>query len=336
MQCTLRFLRSIPRFLLLVPFLLAVLPGAASAQDPTAGFPSKPIHIINPFPAGGTLDTVVRLIAKKMADNLGQAVVVENKTGASGIIGLSAAAAAPADGYTMVAMANSFAVAPAVRDDLPYDSVKDFVPVTYIGATPHVLAVHASSPANSVKELAGLAKQKPGTISYGTLGDGTYSHLVGKMFEKAAGIELLQVPFRGSAPSIMALVGNQISMVFGNLPEIVPYVKSGNLKALAIASSERSPLAPELPTVAEAGYPGFTSASWYGFLAPAGTPRDRAASLQREVARALADPEMKGRLHVLAVVPVAQTPDEFAGFLKRQMQTYADVVKDANIGGKRN
>lgn len=295
------------------------------------GFPQKPITVINPFPAGGTLDTVVRLIAQRVSEQVGQPVVVENKTGASGIIGFSAAAKAPPDGYTMVAMANSFATAPAVRSDLPYDSKKDFAPVTFIGRTPHVLAVHASSPANSLKDLVAMAKQKPESVSYGTLGDGTYSHLVGKMFEKAAGVQLLQVPFRGSAPTIAALAANQITMAFGNLPEIMPQVKAGRLKALAIASAQRSPLAPELPTVAELGYPGFTSESWYGFLAPGGTPPELVSRLQREVAQALAHPEMKQRLAGLGVVPGGESPAEFASFLHQQMAAYAAIVKEANI-----
>jgi tripartite-type tricarboxylate transporter receptor subunit TctC len=291
----------------------------------------RPVHIINPFPAGGTLDTVVRLIAQKMSEQVGQPVVVENRTGASGLIGLQAAAKAPADGHNMVAMANSFAVAPAVRSDLPYDPHKDFVPVTFIGRTPHVLAVHASSSLGSVQDLVAQAKQKPESVSYGTLGDGTYSHLVGVMFEKQAGVKLLQVPFRGSAPSIAALVANQITMVFGNLPEIMPQVKAGKLKALAVASPRRSPLAPELPTLAEAGFPGFTSESWYGFLAPGGTPPERVVSLQREVARALAQPDVKERLAGLAVVPGGEPPAEFASFLREQMATYAAIVREANI-----
>lgn len=299
-------------------------------------FPHKTVHIINPFPAGGTLDTVVRLIAQKMSDQVGQPVVVENKTGASGIIGFSAAAKAAPDGHTMVAMANSFAVAPAVRNDLPYDSVKDFAPVTFIGSTPHVLAVHASSPANSVKELVALAKQRPQSVSYGTLGEGTYSHLVGKMFEKAAGVELLQVPFRGSAPTLAALVANQITMAFGNLPEIMPHVKAGRLKPLAIASLKRSPLAPELPMVAELGYPGFTSESWYGFLAPSGTPPALVSGLQREVARALAHPDLKERLAGLGVVAGGESPAEFAAFLREQMSAYAAIVKEANIKASAN
>ncbi len=294
-------------------------------------FPQKTIHIVNPAAAGGTLDTVLRVIAQKMGESIGRPVIVENRTGGGGIIGYSSVAKAPADGHTILAIANSFAVNPVVRKDLPYDPLKDFAPITFVGSTPHILAVHASSPANSVKDLVALAKNKPGTVSYGSFGDGSYSHLMGKMFEQTTGTELLQVPFRGSAPSIVAVVGNQISMVFGNLPEILPHVRAGTLKALALAMPERSPLAPELPTVAEAGYPGFTSLSWYGLVAPGGTPRPIVDRLQQEVARALAQPDVKERFANLGVVPGGGSPGEFDRYLREQIAAYAKIVKEANI-----
>ena len=302
--------------------------GVAVAQV----FPSKPITIVVPFSAGGTLDAVTRLVASKVADNVGQPVVVENRTGAQGLIGFQSVAKAPPDGYTLVTIANSFAVNPAVRNDLPYDSVKDFAPLTSLGITPHVLAVHPSLPVSSVKDLVALARQKPDTLTYGTLGEGSYSHLVGKMFEKAAGgIRLVQVPFRGSAPSILAVLGDQITMVFGNLPEIVPHMKSGKLKALAISATARSPLIPDLPTMTEAGFPGFHSESWYGLVAPAGTPPDVLHRLQREVARALALPEVKERLAMQSVSGGGETPEEFAASLRTLMATYAAIAKETNI-----
>ena len=302
--------------------------GVAVAQV----FPSKPITIVVPFSAGGTLDAVTRLVASKVADNVGQPVVVENRTGAQGLIGFQSVAKAPPDGYTLVTIANSFAVNPAVRNDLPYDSVKDFAPLTSLGITPHVLAVHPSLPVSSVKDLVALARQKPDTLTYGTLGEGSYSHLVGKMFEKAAGgIRLVQVPFRGSAPSILAVLGDQITMVFGNLPEIVPHMKSGKLKALAISATARSPLIPDLPTMTEAGFPGFHSESWYGLVAPAGTPPDVLHRLQREVARALALPEVKERLAQQSVSGGGETPEEFAASLRSLMATYAAIARETNI-----
>jgi tripartite-type tricarboxylate transporter receptor subunit TctC len=321
------------RIVQLVALLLALFAGAAAAQT----FPAKPILIVVPFSAGGTLDAVTRLVAAKMSENIGQPVVIENRTGAQGIIGFQSVAKAPPDGYTMVTVANSFAVNPAVRSDLPYDTVKDFAPVTSLGITPHVLAVHPSFPANSVKELVAIARQKPETLTYGTLGEGSYSHLVGKMFEKAAGgIKLVQVPFRGSAPSIVAVLGNQITMVFGNLPEILPNAKSGKLKALALSATSRSPLVPDLPTMNEAGFPGFHSESWYGLVAPAGTPADILHRLQREAARAMADPVVKERLAQQSVYGGGETPEEFAASLRSLMATYAAIAKETNIKASAN
>lgn len=307
--------------------------GAAAAQD----FPSKPILIIVPFSAGGTLDGVTRLVAAKMSARIGQPVVVENRTGASGLIGWQALVKAAPDGYTMATIANSFAVNPAVRSDLPFDPLKDFAPVTSLGITPHVLAVHASFPADTAGELVAIAKRKPGTITYGTIGQGSYSHLIGKMFEKAAGgMELVQVPFRGSAPSIAALMGNQISMVFGNLPEIMPQVRGGKLKALALSATERSPLAPELPTMGEAGFPGFHSESWYGLVAPARTPPAILRRLQQEVAHAMAQPDVKERLAAQSVFGGGESPEEFGASLRNLMATYAAIAKETNIKAARN
>ena len=312
---------------------LALAAPLAQAQS----WPAKPILIVIPFSAGGTLDAVTRLVGSKVSENIGQPVVIENRTGAQGIIGFQSVAKAPPDGYTLVTVANSFAVNPAVRSDLPYDSVKDFAPLTSLGITPHILAVHPSLPVASAKELVALARQKPETLTYGTLGEGSYSHLVGKMFEKAAGgIKLVQVPFRGSAPSIVALLGNQITMVFGNLPEIVPHTKAGKLKALAISATTRSPLVPDLPTMTEAGFPGFHSESWYGLVAPAGTPPEVLNRLQREVARALSLPEVKERLAAQSVSGGGETPEEFAASLRTLMATYGAIAKETNIKASAN
>lgn len=316
--------------------LTATLALAFSASLHAQTFPSKPITIVVPFSAGGTLDAVARLIGSKMAEGLGQPVVIENRTGAAGIIGYQQVAKSAPDGHTLVTIANSFAVNPAVRSDLPYDSLMDFVPVTSLGITPHVLAVHPSVPANSVMELVALAKAKPDTLTYGTIGEGSYSHLVGKMFEKAAGVRLVQVPFRGSAPSIVAVLGNQITMVFGNLPEIQPHAKSGKLRALAVSATSRSPVMPQLPTMTEAGYPGFHSESWYGLVAPAGTPPDVLRRLQREIARVMGLPDVKERLAAQSVYGGGETPEEFAASLRALMASYAAVAKETGIKAQAN
>ena len=315
-----------PKALVLAAALLAV--GVAQAQS----YPAKQILIIVPFSAGGTLDAVTRLVAGKMAESMGQPVVVENRTGAAGVIGWQAIQKAAPDGYTIGTIANSFAVNPAVRSDLPFDSLKDFSFITGLGITPHILAVHPSVPANSPAELVALARQKPGALTYGTLGEGSYSHLVGKMFEKAAGgIALVQVPFRGSAPSIVAVLGNQITMVFGNLPEVLPHVKAGKLRALAVSATSRSPLIPELQTMTEAGYRGFHSESWYGLVGPAGMPAEIVNRIQREVAKAMALPDVKERLAQQSVFGGGEPPADFNRNLRELMATYAAVAKETNI-----
>ena len=318
-----------------IALLLAAvfLAGAVHAQS----YPSKQILVIVPFSAGGTLDAVTRLVASKMAESMGQPVVVENRTGAAGFIGWQAIAKSAPDGYTIGTIANSFAVNPAVRNDLPFDSLKDFSFITGLGITPHILAVHPSVPANTPAELVALAKQKPGALTYGTLGEGSYSHLVGKMFEKAAGgMSLVQVPFRGSAPSIVAVLGNQITMVFGNLPEVLPHVKAGKLRALAVSATSRSPLIPELPTMTEAGYKGFHSESWYGLVGPAGMPAEIVNRIQREVAKAMALPDVKERLAQQSVFGGGEPPAEFNKNLRDLMATYAAIAKETNIKASAN
>lgn len=307
--------------------LLAVACSCAFAQ----AYPTKPVKIIVPFPPGATFDTTVRILAQSMTMTMGQPVVVENKAGAGGILGTAEGARAAPDGYTFVAVANNFATTPAVRDDLPFDSVKDFAPVVFIGWIAQILAVPASSPANTAQELVALAKQQPGKISYCSLGDGSMGHFVGKKFEQVANIQLLQVPFRGSAQSLPALVGGQISMCFGNVPEVLGYAKAGRVKALAIATPERSPLAPSLPTLAEAGYPGVISQAWYGILAPAGTPAPIVARVNNEVGKALAVAETRERLATMGISVANGTPAEFTALLRREMETFAKIAKDANI-----
>ena len=310
---------------------LGLLVALACTQAIAQSFPAKPVKIVVPFPPGATFDTTVRILAQHMSGSLGQPVVVENKAGAGGILGTAEVARAAPDGYTLIAVANNFATTPAVRDDLPFDSAKDFAPVIFIGWISQILAVPAASPASTAQELVALARQSPGTISYCSLGDGSMGHFVGKKFEQVANVQLLQVPFRGSAQSLPALVGGQISMCFGNVPEVLGYAKAGRLKALAIATPERTPLAPDLPTLAEAGYPGVFSQAWYAFLAPAGTPAPIINRLNQEAARALAVPEVKERLSGMGITVAPGTPAELGAMLKREMESFAKLAKDANI-----
>lgn len=311
----------------LAAVLICLLPTCAVAQ----AYPEKAVQIIVPFPAGATLDAVVRMVGERMAEGLKQSVVVENKTGASGIIGLSAAAKSAPDGYTMVSVSNSFAANPILRKDLPFDAARDFAPVAFIGATPHVLAVNPSVTANTVKELVEQARQRPGGLSYGSGGAGTISHFAGELLKSAAGIDLVHVPFRGQGPALTATLSSSVTMTFGNMPEVMPHARAGKLKAIAIATSVRSALAPQLPTIAEAGYPSVTSESWYGFMVPGRTPPELVKRLNVEVNRALAHPELRARLVAQGLEPGGGSTEDFAAYLRQKSAEYARIIKEANI-----
>ncbi len=300
--------------------------GTASAQ----GYPDRQVKVIVPFPPGATMDSVVRLVAQKLTDDWGKPVVVENKTGAAGVIGTQAGAKAPPDGYTMLAVANSFAANPSLRTDLPYDTEKDFVPVSFIGSTPLVLVAHKSVPASSTAELVALARQQPGQISYGAA-PGASPHMAMAWLESAAKMKLLFVPYRGQSQAQTDLLAGQVKLAFGNLPDVMPYVQSGDLKALGIATHERSPLAPAIPTLAEAGYRGPEWDSWYGFLAPVGTPDEIVKKFAAGVASVLSQRDVKSQLNKVGMVPVGSTPEEFAAFLRRTAQSYAQIIKEAGI-----
>jgi tripartite-type tricarboxylate transporter receptor subunit TctC len=293
-------------------------------------YPDKAVRVIVPFPAGATMDYVVRLVSARLSEDWGKPVLVENRTGAAGIIGTEAGAKAPPDGYTVLAIANSFAGNPAYRTDLPYDTFKDFVPVTLLGSTPLVLVGHISVPANSTAELVALAKNQPGKLSYGAA-SGASPHLAMAWFRSVAGVDLQFVPYRGQAQAQTDLLSGQIHLAFGNLPDIAPHVKSGKLKAFGIATPQRSPLAPEIPTLAEAGYKGPEWDSWYGFVAPARTPRDIVEKISGAVKSALSRPEIKEKLNGVGLVPVGSSPEDFSAFLQSTAASYAKIIKENGI-----
>ncbi|OZI20300.1 hypothetical protein CAL26_22475 [Bordetella genomosp. 9] len=315
---------------LLAASLWAVPWGAARAER----FPERPVMVVNPFPAGGSLDNLLRLLAQKVTESMGQPMLVENRPGASSIIGSGFVARAKPDGYTLLAQSTNFTIAPAVGVELPYDTEKSFEPVTLLAAVPQVLAVPAASAARSVKDLVEQAKGHPGSVTYGTLGPGTGGHMTGEAFQRSAGITLSQIPFRGSSQTLQALAGGHIGMAFGNLPEILEYEKGGLVRPLAIAADKRSALAPTLPTMAEAGYPGVISEPWYGILAPAGTPAAIVDRLQVEFAKALRQPDVAQRLRELGIRTVASTPQEFRQYISGEIRQYGKLAKEANISLK--
>ena len=304
--------------------LCAALP--ASAQWPT-----KPIRIIVSYPPGGGADTTARLLAPRLSDALKQQVIVENRGGAGGMIGGDAAAKSAPDGYTFLLDAANHVVNPSLQTKMPFDTLKDLIPVSLLVQVPNVLVVNPSFPVNSVKELIALVKSKPGAISFASSGNGSAQHLAAELFKSQTGLFMVHIPYRGGAPAIVDVIAGQIPMFFGNMASALPHVKSGKVKALATTGRTRSPATPNLPTIAESGLPGYEVYEWNAFFAPAGTPADIIDRMQRETARALATPEVRERLAALGAEPVGGTPAELEKFRRSEMEKWAAIIKRAGI-----
>lgn len=306
---------------------LGLDPGPAAAQ----GYPAKPIRVLVPFAAGGAVDLVARLIGAKFSESVGQPVVIENRPGAAGNIAADAVAKSPPDGYTILQNTTGQAISPALYRSLPFDAVKDFIPVTQLVASQLLLVATPSLPATTTRELIALAKAKPGKLNYGMTGIGNPLHLTMEMFKHAAGIELQAVPYRGDAPLNTALIAGEVQLAVVPFATAKPHVEAGRLRALGIAGGKRVPALPDVPTIAEAGLPGFESSSWQGWFAPAGTPRDVVTFIQREAAKALNSPDVRARMEATANEIVASTPEAFAAMFKADLEKFAKVVKDAKI-----
>jgi tripartite-type tricarboxylate transporter receptor subunit TctC len=302
--------------------------GVARAQD----YPSQPVRFVVPFAPGGTTDVLARLVGEKLSASLGQQFVVDNQAGAGGNIGTAQVAKAKPDGYTLLmGTVGTHAINASIYPRLPYDPIKDFAPVTLVATVPNVLVVNPEVPANSVAELILLAKEKPGELNFASSGNGTSIHLSGELFKSMTGVDMVHVPYKGSGPAVVDLLGGQVQMMFDNLPSSAPQITAGKLRPLGVTSKERSPTLPDVPTIAEAGLPGYEALSWFGVLAPAGTPDAIVAKLQEEIAAALADPAMRERLAELGAVPVGDTPAEFADFISAETAKWAKVVQEAGI-----
>ena len=304
---------------------------AASAQP----YPSKPVHIIVPFPPGGYTDVTARIIAQSLTERLGQPFIVDNRPGASTVIGTEAAARAQPDGYTLLYTGSStFTVNPLLLRNLPYDPLKTFVSVGIVTRTPMVLLVHPSFPANSVKELVALASASPGKYAYGSFGAGTISHFAGEAFAAATGVRMLHVPYKGSAPLMNDLIGGQVPISFDTLVVAAPQIRSGKVKALAVLTKERTSLFPELPTVAESDYPGFDLGTWLALSSAAGTPEAVIQKLREEVTVIVSQKDVIARFEVLGVEGVKPTAEEFARTVQTDLQRFAKIARDANIKGE--
>jgi tripartite-type tricarboxylate transporter receptor subunit TctC len=307
--------------------LLAIVAGAAHAQI----WPTKPITLVVTYPAGGGADTMARLIAPKLGEALGQPVIIENKPGASGQIGASAVAKAAPDGYTLMLDASSFAVNPALFPRLPYDSDKAFRPVGVIALFPNVLLVNPSVPAASVKELVALAKAKKNGVSYASSGNGSAQHLAGAMFESAAGVDMLHVPYKGGAPALNDVIGGQVPVFFGNLASTLQHVQAGKLKPLAVTSARRSPILPAVPTMAEAGVAGYEVYEWNVLFAPAGTSEAIIGKLAAALQKTLDAADVKARIAQLGGEIQTARPDAAQQFVRQQTTLWARLVRERGI-----
>jgi tripartite-type tricarboxylate transporter receptor subunit TctC len=306
----------------------ALTPLLAVAAEPD--FPQKSIRIIVQFTPGTSTDIMARLIAQKMSEHWGQQVLVDNRPGAGAIVGTEIGAKAPPDGYTLtMAVSSAFGINPTLYSKLPYDAIRDFAPIANLGLTPQTLVVTPSVAFHTVKEFVAAAKAQPGQINYASLGSGSTSHLTMEMFRSTAGIQLNHVPFKGSADAQTQLMGGQVPAMFDAIPATQPHIKSGKLRGLGIATLTRSPFLPELPTIAESGYPGFEAVGWIGIAAPAKTPPAIVDKLNAEMKRILAQPDVKERLATLAFTPVGDSPAQFAAYIKSEIAKWGKAVKDS-------
>ena len=308
---------------LLFCIVFALYAGGAVAQ----AFPSKPIRLIVPYPPGGGTDTAARPIAQKMTESLGQAVIVDNRPGASEIIGTEAAARAAADGYTLLLTTNAFAINPSLQPKLPYDSARDFAPVSPLVTTPFMLVSSPRLQASSVAELVKLAKAQPGKLNFASFGTGTPHHLAMEWLKLLAGVDIVAVPYKGVGPGLAAVMAGEVELMFTGLTAGLVQVNAGKVRALAVTTAKRAPAAPQVPTIAEAGYPQYEALAWYGILAPAGTPAAVISRLNAEFAKALNAPDIRERFAKIGVDPAPGSPSDLLEMIKKETELWAKVIK---------
>ena len=305
---------------------------AASASAWAQAYPAKPVRMIVGFPPGGPSDIVARTVAQKLTASLGQTVIVENRAGAGGVIATEQVAKSPADGYTLIhGTIGGIAVAMSLNPNRGYDTLRDLAPITQTVTVTNILITHPSVPAKSVKELLVLARARPGGLNYGSSGAGTVTHLAGELLKHLARVDITHVAYKGSAPSLTALLAGEVDLSYENSLITLPHIRSGRVKALAVTGSQRSRLLPDLPTIAEAGLPGYGASGWYGLLAPAATPRPVIGRLHAEAVKALRLPDVVERLSGQGAEPVGNTPEDFSAFIRSEIDKWANLVKAANM-----
>jgi tripartite-type tricarboxylate transporter receptor subunit TctC len=313
-----------------LPLALAAIPATHNARADE--YPSRPIHLIVPFAAGGSADSTARVLAARVGKTIGQSIVVENRTGGGAIIGAEFVNKSEPDGYTLLlGQSGPISINPAVYRNLPYDPVKDFAPVSLTTTYPYVMVVNPALGVKTLKDFVALAKSKPGGLNYGTTGVGSSNHLVTELFAGRTGIKMTHIPYRGTVLAVTDLLAGQVQMVFSDPISALQYVKSGALIALAVTSKERSPVAPDVPTISESGYPGFDAIAWHGILAPAHTPPAIVAKLNAAIVKALNDPETRTLLETQAIQTVGNSPEAFASFIKQDISMWKEVADQARI-----
>jgi tripartite-type tricarboxylate transporter receptor subunit TctC len=307
--------------------LLALTSVAAAADD----YPNRPVRLIVPFPPGGSNDVVGRLVARQLSEQLGQQVFVDNRGGAGGVIGTEATAKAAPDGYTLGIVSIAHAVNPALHNDLGYDPIKSFVPISILATGPNVLVVNPELPVKSVAELVALAKQKPGELNYASAGIGSFQHLGGELFKLMAGVNIVHVPYKGGGPAMQDVIGGHVKIMFSSLIQTTPFIKSGQLRALGTGGIKRSPVLPDVPTIAEGGVPDYAANNWWGIVAPAGTPSAIIEKVYKSVQAALKAPELVAEFDREGASIVAMSSTEFGEFIKTEIGKWARVVKEGDI-----
>lgn len=319
----------------IIGFILAALvPTISVAQSPgglSQPYPSKPVRLVTPSAPGSTADSLGRLVAQKLTETWGQQVVVDARAGAAGIVASGIVAKAPPDGYTLIVVAGNHAINPSLYSKLPYDTERDFAPVTQLGAAPLLIAAHPSAPAATMRELIAYARANPGRLNYASAGKGTPSHLVMELLMSMAQLKFLHVPYTGGGPVLNAVVGGESHLLASGVLILVPLVKAGKLKAMAVTGPKRAPIVSDVPTVAESGVPGFAVTGWWGLLAPGATPKPIVSRVQRDVAASLATPEVQSRLAGHGIEPVGSSPEQFSAYIKSEITRWSRVVKDAGI-----
>jgi tripartite-type tricarboxylate transporter receptor subunit TctC len=310
---------------------LALVAACSTFAHAQPAYPTKPVRIIVPQSAGASTDLTARMLAAKLSAAFGQPVIVDNRPGAGSIIGTDLVAKAAPDGYTLLVVASSITLNPTLHKNLPFDPLRDLAPITQISAFPNLLTVHPSLPVHTVRELIALLKAKPGSINYGSSGTATGTHLSAELFKYMTGTEMVHVPYKGGGPAVQALLGGQVQLDFATIVSVLPHLKSGKLRGIAVTTARRSPAAPEIPTIAESGVPGYDHGPWNGFLAPAKTPRAIVARLNEEAVRALRLPETKAVLNAEGAEPVGNRPEEFGAIIRDETAKWAKVIRAAGI-----